>query len=119
MGGVGYAQPNPRESRKITYQCTNQPLHKALSEVERLSGYYRIQYVMADVEPYTVTVSMKNQTISQAVAQLLKSTPLKYEVSERFVQVDREADAEEYDRDNEVHHRKELHACIIHSNNVS
>lgn len=86
-GGVGYAQPNPRESRKITYQCTNQPLHKALSEVERLSGYYRIQYVMADVEPYTVTVSMKNQTISQAVAQLLKSTPLKYEVSERFVQV--------------------------------
>ena len=86
-GGIGYAQPNPRESRKITYQCTNQPLHKALSEVERLSGYYRIQYVMADVEPYTVTVNMKNQTISQAVAQLLKSTPLKYEVSERFVQV--------------------------------
>ena len=74
-GGVISAQSNPDEGRTITYRCTNQSLHKALSEVERLSGYYRIQYVMADVEPYTVTVNMKNQTISQAVAQLLKSTP--------------------------------------------
>ncbi len=86
-GGVNYAQSTSGASRKITYQCTNQPLHKALSEVERLSGYYRIQYVLSDVEPYTVTADFKEQSIGQAMSQLLKSTPLKYEINQRFVQV--------------------------------
>ncbi len=86
-GGVISAQSNPDEGRTITYRCTNQSLHKALSEVERLSGYYRIQYVMADVEPYTVTADIQAQPVTEAVAALLKSTPLKYDVNGRFVQV--------------------------------
>ena len=87
MGGVISAQSNPDEGRTITYRCTNQSLHKALSEVERLSGYYRIQYVMADVEPYTVTADIQAQPVTEAVAALLKSTPLKFDVNGRFVQV--------------------------------
>ena len=86
-GGVIFAQSNSGENKTITYKCSNQPLQKALMEVERLSGYYRIQYVMADVESYTVTADLKDATIGQAVAQLLKGTPLKYEISGRFVQV--------------------------------
>ena len=86
-GGVISAQSNPDEGRTITYRCTNQSLHKALSEVERLSGYYRIQYVMADVEPYTVTADIQAQPVTEAVAALLKSTPLKFDVNGRFVQV--------------------------------
>ncbi len=56
-------------------------------EVERLSGYYRIQYVMTDVEPYTVTADLKDATIGQAISRLLDGTPLKYEINQRFVQV--------------------------------
>lgn len=86
-GGVIFAQSNSGENKTITYKCSNQPLQKALMEVERLSGYYRIQYVMTDVEPYTVTADLKDATIGQAISRLLDGTPLKYEINQRFVQV--------------------------------
>ena len=86
-GGVIFAYSNPVENKVITYKCSKQPLQKALTEVERLSGYYRIQYVLADVEAYTVTVDLQEATIDQAMSALLESTPLKYDVNQRFVQV--------------------------------
>ena len=42
---------------------------------------------MADVEPYTVTADIQAQPVTEAVAALLKSTPLKFDVNGRFVQV--------------------------------
>lgn len=81
------AQSPGNQGKRITFQCENEKLHKALSEVERLSGYYRVQYVMDDVAPYTVNVNLQNESAENAVRQLLKSTPLKYTISNRFIEV--------------------------------
>ncbi len=76
------------QGKKISFQCEKEKLHKALDEVERQSGYYRMQYVMEDVNPYTVTnVKLQNVTVESAVKRLLSGTPLKYEIKGRFVQV--------------------------------
>lgn len=81
------AQSPDNQGRKITFRCEKEKLHKALAEIERLSGYYRVQYVMNDVSPYTVSVNLQNESMENAVKQLLKDTPLKYEISNRFIQV--------------------------------
>lgn len=47
----------------ITYKCENEKLSKALSEVERLSGYYRLQYLSEDVSPYRVSGSFDKASV--------------------------------------------------------
>lgn len=86
-GGVILAQSPENEGKPITYQCEHEALHKALAAVERQSGYYRIQYVMDDVEPYSVTVALRNASMADAMRQLLAGTPLRYEINKRFVQI--------------------------------
>ena len=81
------AQTGEPGGELITYKCEREPLSKALSAIERLSGYYRIQYARDDVQPYTVTADIQNQTMEQAVARLLRGTPLRYEVNNRFIQI--------------------------------
>lgn len=81
------AQSPGNQGKKISFRCEQEKLHKALDEVERLSGYYRMQYVMEDVAPYKVSADLKGETVENAVKQLLKGTPLKYEINGRFVQV--------------------------------
>lgn len=75
------------KGKLITYKCSNEKLQKALMTVERQSDYYRLQYAMEDVAPYSVTVNLKNATAENAVKQLLKNTNLKYEMNGRFIQV--------------------------------
>lgn len=81
------AQLPGSQGKLITFQCKEEKLHKALSEVERLSDYYRVQYVMDDVEPYMVSVNLKKEKMENAVKQLLKDTPLKYSINGRFIEV--------------------------------
>ncbi len=81
------AQPSGSQGKNITFRCENEKLHKALMEIERQSGYYRVQYVMEDVSPYTVSVNLKNANMDSAIKVLLRNTPLEYEFNDRFVQV--------------------------------
>lgn len=55
--------------------------------MERRSDYYRIQYAMDDVKPYSVSVDLKEASMDEAMKQLLASTPLRYDINRRFVQV--------------------------------
>lgn len=87
MAGNLAAQSVNDKGKRITFQCENQVLHKALDEIEHLSGYYRMQYVMEDVSPYSVSVDLKDEMIDGAMSQLLKGTPLKFEINGRFVQI--------------------------------
>ena len=75
------------KGKTITYKCSNEKLQKALMTVERQSGYYRLQYAMEDVAPYTVTANIKNASAEEAVRQLLRNTSLQYEMNGRFIQV--------------------------------
>ena len=63
----------------ITYECTNEKLSVALKKVERLSNYYKIQFAFDDVDPYHVTVNLKNVTVNKAVQELLKNTRLTFD----------------------------------------
>ena len=84
------AQPdvNPKN---ITYQCKNEQLSKALRQVERLSGYYKIQFAYEDVGKYTVSVTLKDVTVQTALSELLQNTDLNYEIDNRFIHVFRVA----------------------------
>lgn len=81
------AVAQPSDGKKVTYQCENAKLSTALRQVERLSEYYRIQFAYEDVEPYKVTVRLKEATLEKAMFELLKGTKLRHEVNGRFVQV--------------------------------
>ena len=78
--GMVSAQNDRPKGKPITYQCENEPLSTALRQVERLSGYYKIQFAFEDVAPYKVSVKLENATVEQAVNQLLKSTKLLLDV---------------------------------------
>ena len=71
--------------KQITYSCRNERLAEALRQVERLSGYYKMQFAYEDVEPYKVSVNLKNASMQDAMGALLKGTRLRYEVNDRFI----------------------------------
>jgi len=83
---VAVAQP-VGGGKKVTYRCENERLSAALRQVERLSEYYKIQFVYEDVEPYKVSVELKEASMEKAMSELLKETKLRYELNGRFVQV--------------------------------
>ena len=88
LWGSSISAQSPDDGNKsITYQCEKKALHQALSDIERLSNYYRMQYIMDDVKPYTVTVSLKKVGIEGAMRQLLKDTPLKFEINKQFISI--------------------------------
>lgn len=87
------AQSATEHGKTITIKCEGKPLNTALDEVERQSGYYRIQYVMDDVAPFTVSVSLNGVTAEAAVRAMLKGTPLKFNVDGRYIHVYNPANA--------------------------
>ncbi len=89
FSSAAFAQQTGKTSKpqKITYQCTNARLADALQQVERLSGYYYVQFAYEDVASYSVTANMKNVSMEDAMSELLSDKPLRYEVRDRFVTV--------------------------------
>lgn len=87
------AQGTTEHGKTITIKCEGKPLNAALDEVERQSGYYRIQYVMDDVAAFTVSVSLSGVTTEAAVRAMLKETPLKFNVDGRYIHVYNPANA--------------------------
>lgn len=63
--------------QKITLDFRNEALPTALKKLEQVSGY-RILFTYDDVQKYTVTVSIKEETIAQAISDLLQGKPLNY-----------------------------------------
>lgn len=63
--------------KKITLHFQNEALPSALKKLEQVSGY-RILFTYDDIQKYTVTVSIKDETITQAINDILNDKPLKY-----------------------------------------
>ena len=87
MLSPAHASAQKNAGTPITYKCENEKLSKALSEVERLSGYYRLQYLSEDVSPYRVSGSFDKATVETVVTSLLKATPLRYSVNGRYIEI--------------------------------
>ena len=63
--------------KKITLDFRNESLPSALKKLEQASGY-RILFTYDDVQKYAVTASIKNETITQAISDVLQNKPLNY-----------------------------------------
>ena len=79
------------EGHKITFQCKNTKLADALRKIERLSDYYKVQFALDEVQPYKVTVNLREADMEEAVKQLLQETKLHYNIKGRFIQIYRDA----------------------------
>ncbi|WP_455672615.1 TonB-dependent receptor domain-containing protein [Phocaeicola sp.] len=63
--------------KAITVEFKNEPLPSALKKLEQISDY-RILFTYDDIQQYNVTVSIKNETIGQAMDKVMEGTPLTY-----------------------------------------
>ena len=77
-----YAQGN-----KVSLNCSTMPLTSALLQVEKQSGYYKINYNSSELATYKVTASIKGQTTLEAVKQLLSGLPFATSVNGKFIQI--------------------------------
>ena len=84
---VSMSAQTATDGKTITYHCKGENMTTVLRKVERMSGYYKIQFALEDVSPYKVTVSMKGAAMEEAIKQILQGTKLKYKMKGRFIQV--------------------------------
>lgn len=88
FGGLpSAAQNTAAQGNNITVRYDKKSLQTLLDEVERQSGYYRVQYVVDDVAPYTISGNIDGLSAADAVRRLLSGTPLKMEVNDHFIHV--------------------------------
>ncbi len=73
--------------KRVSYQCENEKLSTAFEQLERLSGYFRLQFTYSDIEEYKVTADLKDVTVLQAVRQLIADKPLSYTVEQQYVYI--------------------------------
>ena len=74
-------------SKTITCKCKNEKLSDALRQIERLSGYYRLQFSYSDVSGITANADVTGLTAPDAVKLLLEGTPLECEVQGQFIYI--------------------------------
>lgn len=80
-----YAQGN-----KVSLSCNSQPLPSALNEVEKQSGYYKINYNYGELSAYKVTTHVKNVTAPAAISKLLENLPFTSVVNGKFIQINKQ-----------------------------
>ncbi len=85
---------NQSAGKNITYQCKDENLADALRKVERLSGYYKMQFSLDEVAPYRVTVNLVEATMDETIKELIHDTKLHYNIKNRFVQIFRDVPAQ-------------------------
>lgn len=76
-------------SKTITCKCKNEKLSDALRQIERLSGYYRLQFSYSDVSGITANADVTGLTAPDAVKLLLEGTPLECEVQGQFIYINK------------------------------
>ncbi|MBR1402311.1 MAG: SusC/RagA family TonB-linked outer membrane protein [Prevotella sp.] len=85
-------------SKLITCKCKNMKLSDALRDIERMSGYYRVQFTYSDVNGMTVTSDVTGLTAPDAVRLLLEGKPLECTVQGQFIYINKVAQANNADK---------------------
>ena len=75
------------QGNKISLTVTKEPLSSALNQVERQSGYFKINYDYSQLSQYKVTAVLKNATALEAVRTLIKKLPVYAQQDGRYIQV--------------------------------
>ena len=75
------------QGNKINLTANKVALPSALNQVERQSGYYKINYDYNQVNKYRVTAEIKNKSAIEAVNLLLAKLPFAAKVDGRYLQI--------------------------------
>ena len=86
--GVAYAAGN--KGKDITLKCRDMQLTEALRQVERQSGYYKINYNYDELSKHKVTANIVKKPAPVAVDMLIDGLPYKAEVNNRFINITKE-----------------------------
>ncbi len=77
------------QGNKISLNVTKEPLPSALNQVERQSGYYKINYDYNALSQYKVTAVVKHATALEAVSTLIQNLPYSVKQDGRYIIVKR------------------------------
>ncbi len=81
-----WAQAQNAKEKNITMEFKNESLPSAFKRLEKASGY-KILFTYDDVSRYTVTASVKNQTLEGALKAVIGNHPLEYGIEGKYVNV--------------------------------
>jgi len=71
--------------KKISYKCENEKLSVVFEKLERLSGYYKLQFNYADVDKFKVTTDLQEVTLPEAVRTVISGLSLTFSTDKEFV----------------------------------
>lgn len=72
--------------KKISIEFNNERLPSVLKRLEKISGY-KILFTYDDVKKFTVTGSVKDKSISEALNIIISNKPLEYHIEGQFVTI--------------------------------
>ena len=75
------------QGNRISLNVNNVPLPSALNQVERQSGYYKINYDYNKLSQYKVTVVVNKATAIDAVLMLIQKLPLTAQQDGRYIKI--------------------------------
>lgn len=78
------AQAQPQ--KKITIEFSNERLSSVLKRLEKVSGY-KILFTYDDVKKFTISGSVKDKSMEQALDIILSNKPLEYHIEDQFVTI--------------------------------
>lgn len=81
-----FAEAQTQSEKKITMDFNNERLPSVLKRLEKESGY-KILFTYDDVKKFTVTGSVKDQNVRQALDIILNDKPLEYHIEKQFITI--------------------------------
>lgn len=75
-------------SQTLTLHFTNAPLEKVLTEIKKQTGYSFIANTKLLKEAKTVTVSVRNANVDEALKAIFKDQPLSWEFSDGIIHIE-------------------------------
>lgn len=77
------------QGNKVSLVCKDKPLPTALSEVERQSDYYKINYSYNELNRHKVTATIRRATAPEAVKELLSGLPYTFTIRGKFIHINK------------------------------
>lgn len=80
------AKAQTLSQKKITIEFNNERLPSVLKRLEKISGY-KILFTYDDIKKFTVSGSVKDKSISQAMNAIIGNKPLEFHIEDLFITV--------------------------------
>ncbi len=80
------AEAQTPSEKKITIEFDNERLPSVLKRLEKLSGY-KILFTYDDIKKFTVTGSVKNQHVREALKIIISDKPLEYDIEGQYINI--------------------------------